>query len=427
MIRYFIRDIFGSAMVVAIIAAGTNRGFGQSAKVASPPPPKVFVTAVRRDTVSEPKIFVGTVKPLRKSIVGSAAPGRVEEYLVNEGDFVEKGKPIAILRRGIIAAEKRAAEAVLDVRKAELLELEQSFDAEVDQARAKLSMAEAHSSFRDAKRDRTKSLGDAVTQETLQEDTSMAAQTQASVQEARAVLRMLLNGPREQKHAQARARIANQEAEVERLSEQFERHTMVAPFNGYVTAEHTEIGQWLMQGDPIAEIAELDVVDVEVPVLEDYISLLDTTVVGSVDVPALRGRRFDGVVSVINPQADARARTFPVKVRVQNETKANVPLLKAGMFARVTLPVGEPLDTQLVPKDAIVIGGRTAIVYATQTEGNKTTVRAVPVTPGVSRGLWITVGKEEIKEGELVVIEGNERLRPLQEVRIEQKQIPYAK
>src|SRR5205085_10863983 len=74
-------------------------------KSAAPPAPKVLVTPARADTIAEPRTFVGTVKPIRHSLVGSAAAGRVEEYPINEGDAVKAGQPIAILRRGIIKAE----------------------------------------------------------------------------------------------------------------------------------------------------------------------------------------------------------------------------------------------------------------------------------------------------------------------------------
>ena len=59
------------------------------------------------------------------------------------------------------------------------------------------------------------------------------------------------------KTEQARARVTAAQAELSRLEEQFDRHTMKAPFDGWVSAEHTEIGQWVMQGDPVAEVVEL--------------------------------------------------------------------------------------------------------------------------------------------------------------------------
>lgn len=397
----------------------------QPPKGAAPPPARVFVAQARADTLSEPKSFVGTVKPLRKSIIGSAAPGRVEEYLVNEGDFVKKGTAVAHLRRGIIGAEKRAAEAELEVRKAELAEMLGSLDDEVAQAQAKVAISESSSRYRAAKRDRARQLGPAITRESLEEEESLAVQGEALVRETQAGLRMLTGAAREQKHEQARARVAAQQAEVDRLTEQYERHTMFAPFDGWVTAEFTEVGQWLMQGDHAVELAELGSVDVEIAVLEDYVTKLNQETQGEVEINALGGRRFPGKVAVINPQADLRARTFPVKVRVENVVDERGPLLKAGMFARVTLPVGEPKTLPLIPKDAVVIGGRAPAVYVVDTTGGKSTVRPVPVTLGSANGQWISVGASEIKAGDVVVVEGNERLRPGQEVRPETREISY--
>ena len=420
-LRYFTAIGSVLSLFLALDAASA-----QPPKGAGPPlAPKVFVAPARKDLVSEPRTFVGTVKPLRKSIVGSAAPGRIEEYLVNEGDFVKLGQPIAHLRRGIITAEKKAAEALLLLRKAELAEMEGSWQDEISQAKAKLTSAQAMLAFRHSKEQRAKTLGASVTREELEENTALAAQAQGIADEASAALRLLTEGPREQKNEQVRANVAVQEAEVQRLTEQFDRHTMFAPFDGYVTAERTEVGQWVMQGEPVAEIAELQMVDIEIGVLEDYVARLDTTVVGDIEIPALRGRRMEGIVAIINPQADARARTFPVKVRVQNEISEKGPLLKAGMFARVTLGVGQDVEVPLVPKDAVVLSSKAPVVYVVDTKGGKSTVRPVPVTLGASRGLWVSVGANEIKEGEMIVVEGNERLRPMQEVRIEQKEIPY--
>ncbi|WP_254507909.1 efflux RND transporter periplasmic adaptor subunit [Anatilimnocola floriformis] len=402
--------------------------FAQAPKgppAAAPPPPRVFVATARIETLDEPKSFVGTVTPLRKSVVGSAASGRVEEYLVNEGDFVKKGAPIAHLRRGIIGAEKKAAEAELEVRKAALLEMENSRADEIAQARAQLAIAEANQTFQHGRAERAKQLLNAITKEALEEAVSHEQQAEATRNNAAAVLRLLTGNTWEQKHEQWKARIAVQEAEVERLSEQFQRHTMFAPFDGWVTAEFTEVGQWMMQGDHAAEIAELGNVDVEIAVLEDYATKLTPGVMGNVEITALRGQRFVGKVAIINPQADARARTFPVKVRVENVVDERGPLLKAGMFARVTLPVGEAKPLPFVPKDAIAIGGRSPVVYVVDTTAGKSSVRPVPVTLGVAQGQWVSVGVGEIKAGDVLVVEGNERLRPGQDVRAEAINISF--
>ena len=252
----------------------------------------------------------------------------------------------------------------------------------------------------------------------------MALQAASSVREHQAAVRMMTEGAREMKTEQARAKVEVQRAEVLRLQEQFERHTMFAPFNGFVSAEHTEIGQWVMQGDPIAEIVELKQVDVEIAVVEDYVDNLHISVEGTVEIPALPNEKFTGRVAIINPQADARSHTFPVKVRVENRIESGQPLLKSGMFARVTMSVGKPTPCVIVPKDAVVLGGQTPLVFVAAMAEGKTTVRPVPVTLGPAQGTWIAASGP-IKAGEPVIVEGNERVRPGQEVRTEAKDVAY--
>ncbi len=388
-----------------------------------PPPPKVIVTAARADIIAEPRSFVGTVKPIRRSLIGSAAAGRVEEYLVNDGDSVKAGQPIAQLRRGIISAEVDAAKANLVMRQAELSEMEKSFQEEVDQAQAKVNHAQAELSFRQAKMDRSRTLGTSIARELFEEDSSLASKASASVREYQAALRMLTQGARQMKTEQARARVGAQQAELQRLEEQYDRHTMRAPFDGWVSAEHTEVGQWVMQGDPVAEIVELNEVDVEIAVVEDFVANLDMSVAGPVEVPALPQEKFTGRVAIINPQADERSHTFPVKIRVANRIENNQPLLKGGMFARVTLP-GKQVPSVLVPKDAVVLGGPTPMVFVAVAAGGKSSVRPVPVTLGPAHGTWIAV-IGSVQDGDQVIVEGNERVRPGQEIRTESKAVAY--
>src|SRR3954468_22438028 len=107
-----------TSLLIFLTALSAAHAQAPKGKSAAPPAPKVLVTPARADTIAEPRVFVGAVKPIRHSLVGSAAAGHVEEYLVNEGDVVTAGQPIAILRRGIIKAEVDVARATLTMRQA---------------------------------------------------------------------------------------------------------------------------------------------------------------------------------------------------------------------------------------------------------------------------------------------------------------------
>jgi len=145
-----------------------------------------------------------------------------------------------------------------------------------------------------------------------------------------------------------------------------------------------------------------------------------------VEIAALRGEALTGQIVLIVPQADVRSRTFPVKVRLNNRKAGGSVLIKAGMFARVTLPVGRQVAATLVPKDALVLGGPKPTVYVVdpgEASRDAGRARAVPVVLGVASGELIQV-TGPIKPGEQVVVRGNERLMTGQAVTIAARLTP---
>ncbi len=381
-------------------------------------PTNVEVAAVKRKKVVPGRTFVGTVVPSRTSTVGTEVEGLVVAYLVHEGERVEEGQPLCRLRTRALELDLAVAQALLLQRKQELLELENGARPEERaQAQARLGQAKADLELSRWKEERTRALFEkgSVTEDEVKETSLAAARGEEKVREEEEGVRLVEAGPRAERKEQARAGVAAQQAAVDRLDEDLKRHTILAPFAGYVVREHTEVGQWLGKGSPVVEIAALDEADILVPVLEDYVGGVRLGAKAAVTVGALPGVAFDGRVAHIVPSGDARARTFPVKVRVANAPEGGSVRLKAGMFARVVLAVGEPADTLLVPKDALVLGGPSPMVYVVGEADS--TVRPVPVEAGLAEDGWIAV-TGPVAEGQKVVVRGNERLRPGQQVTV---------
>jgi HlyD family secretion protein len=404
--------------LVASIAG--QRAMGQ-------PPAEVLVAVspvVEREVVGS-QTSVGTVMPLMKAIVGSAVDGRVIEFPLNEGDRVERGEMLAQLLTETIQLELAAAEAELELRKQQLAELENGTrPEEIDQAKARMIAAEARVQYANARRTRAENLfrqGQAMTEEERDEIIALAIEAEQAQLDAKAAYQLAFTGPRKEQIAQARAQVAVQQAAVDRLKDQITKHTVISRFSGYVTAEHTEVGQWVKQGDPVAEVSALDEVEVVAQVVEQFVPHLRVGMTVSVQIPAIARPPLSGVVSAIVPQADVQARTFPVKVRVKNELGDDGPLVKSGMYARVMLPTGAKQLATLVSKDALVLGGPQPVVFIVNlasANAKQGKVQPVPVQLGLSEGNMIQVSGG-IKAGQLVVVQGNERLRPGQEVKVD--------
>jgi len=216
-----------------------------------------------------------------------------------------------------------------------------------------------------------------------------------------------------------------QQQAVRQIEEEIDRHTIRAPFDGYVTKEFTEVGQWVARGGAIVQVVDVAEVDVLVPVLENYVGRLQLGDDAQVQFGAEIGPTLlqSAKVVAIVPQADARSRSFPVKVRMKNMPGPDGrPLIQPGMFAKVTLPVGGRGPALLVPKDALVPGEKGLIVWVVQPAGGDAppgqgAVRRVPVVYGAADGDWIEV-RGELSAGQMVVVEGNERINPMRPVNV---------
>ncbi len=400
-------------------------------KAGGPPPSPVTVAAVTQETIADGHTFVGTLTPRRRSVVGSAVDGRMIDFMVNEGDWVTKGQPLAQLLTGTIEIELAGAKAELALREQELAEMKNgSLPEEIAQAEAMVRQTYAVMQFAKEKQKRQQRLfeqGNSTSRESLEEANSAAAAAEQAYISAQAAHKLAVDGPRKEKVAQAQARRDTAAEQVNLLEDRLEKFTIRSPYDGYVVAEFSENGAWINRGDQIAEVIEVDPIEVTVSVPEQYIDGLQQTMaaadanneVASADVrvAALREEPFQGQVVRIVPQADLRSRTFPVKVHVSNPVERSGHVLKAGMLAQVTLPVGAPQPTTMVPKDALVIGGSRHSVYVVETNPatKMSVVREVDVHIGLSHGSLIQV-RGDLKAGQEVVIRGNERLRPGQPI-----------
>jgi len=410
----------GGKAVGSVAWLGLGLGLLATAGRATGQPPgsaAVPVVAARVTTMqaASGQPFVGTVLPARTSDVGSAVDGRLVDLPIVDGQQVAENEPIAQLLRGLLEIERAGAVAEFDRRRQVLAELKAgSRPEEVEQARAAVAGFEARLAYA---RDRLKRLGRLAERGTSTADELQDAQTELQAIEAqlrgsRAALALTEAGPRQEQIAQAAAAVATQEAEVDRIDDQLAKHTIRAPFAGWVVERFTEKGQWVARGGLIARIAELQAVEVEARVPESSIAALREGAEVRLDFDAAPEQAWIGRVTRIVPQADLLSRSFPVRIRLENRIVDGTPVLKGGMLARAWLPVGAAGSVTVVPKDALVLGGPKPLVFCIDPAGAaEGVVRPVDVVLGAAVEGHVAV-RGSLEPGMLVVVRGNERLRP---------------
>ena len=413
--------------ILPAIAIGIFFALAASSNVLCQDAMPVEAVRVVEVEVKSGRRVVGTVTPLRTSTVGSAVDGRVATIFVNQGDRVRRGDSLAQLLTETLEIELAAAEAELAMFRHQLSELENgSRPEDIAEAKANVMSAKARMQNAANRLRRTESLATtrAATSADLDDAKQQYDAAKFGLDASEALLQRIEAGPRSETIARAKSQVALQEERRNLIQDRIAKCTIRAPYDGFVSAEFTEVGAWISQGDSIVQVIQLDEVEIQTPVpAEVAVHLLPGEPV-RVEFPELPDELLVGTVERIVPIADARTRTFPVIVGLTNVMRKDTPMLLAGMLARVDLPAGKRQKLPLVPKDALVLNGSDRSVYVvdlvaegSEGDGPYGTARKVPVQLGVAfqDGIQVTGG---VRPGELVVVVGNERLVPNSKVRI---------
>lgn len=194
--------------------------------------------------------------------------------------------------------------------------------------------------------------------------------------------------------AQAKLRIAELALKYSRI---------VAPFDGVVTKRHTDAGAYLPIGGQVVTLINDRNLELEVDVSADRLAGL--TPGAKVHFETASGRNYTGAVRAIVPEQNPMTRTLAV--RIKPDFTDNDPRRAINQSITVEIPVGKARDVVSVHKDGIIANGDEYMAYVV-VKGRAT---PRPVAIGESIGSRYVV-ERGLAPGDIVVIRGNERLRP---------------
>ncbi|MBW2000584.1 MAG: efflux RND transporter periplasmic adaptor subunit, partial [Deltaproteobacteria bacterium] len=123
------------------------------------------------------------------------------------------------------------------------------------------------------------------------------------------------------------------------------------------------------------------------------------------------GKVFKGEISVINPTLDPATRTGQIEIHIPNKDLT----LRSGMFAHIRLALGEK-QALVIPKDGLNRLPGTGSYFAYVVEDGKAVMKNIKI--GMIQGTYVEV-TEGLKEGEQVVVKGQNRLKDGTRVRVQ--------
>ncbi|MFN2287004.1 MAG: efflux RND transporter periplasmic adaptor subunit [Chromatocurvus sp.] len=213
---------------------------------------------------------------------------------------------------------------------------------------------------------------------------------------------------------QARARVLAQEARIE-------QKRLRAPFAGQLGIRHYNVGDYVVAGDTVIELQSLERLYVDLTLPDRYSGRVKAGMEIELLVPALGGRRYPAVINAVAPTVATETRNFALQAIVENSDGG----LRSGMFARLTLPLGDPSQQVIVPKTAISYRPYGNSVYVVKEQNGTQTVSQRFVTLGESRGDMVAIA-EGLEAGETVATSGLLKLGSGLPIRVDNSIVPDA-
>lgn len=265
----------------------------------------------------------------------------------------------------------------------------------LEQAQAELVIAEAGVAAATARADRV--------QKTLERTRSLVSN--ATVSQAQLDDRVGEYAEALGNLQQAEARITAANAGLSAAQYNLDNAVVRAPFDGTILEVTAEVGEFVAAGAAVARILDDAAMEVEANVPARYIDALqsDQTVSARTDT----GGTMDLRLRAILPTEFASTRTRPVRFTFA----ARAPRIAVGQSVTLDIPISAPEELLVVSKDAVVqsAGGWQVFVNA---EG-----KAAPRTVEIGRAIGDTFEVlSGLAPGDEVVVRGNERLRPGQDI-----------
>ncbi|AHW59968.1 HlyD family secretion protein [Draconibacterium orientale] len=325
--------IIGVAVVIIIVLiVGKKQGWlGSDVSV------KVSTETVESKTITEFITANGKIQPETEVKISPDVAGEIVELHVEDGDAVEQGKLLCVIKPEMYVSAVNRSEAALNSSKARLAQ------AEAQQIESELSYK------------RSKQLYDKGTIPVSEFESAEAAYKVAQA-EVRA----------------AQYSVLSAQASLDEAEEQLVKTKIYAPITGTISALNVEkgervVGTSMMVGTEMMTVADLNKMEVQVEVNENDIVKVMKGDTALVEVDAYLNRKFKGIVTEIANSASVtgtssdQVTNFDVKVLLLKDSyedlidpeNGNLYPFRPGMSATVDILTETRENVISVPISAV--------------------------------------------------------------------------
>jgi len=244
---------------------------------------------------------------IREVSLGFRVQGRLKTLKLDEGAKVESGQLLALLDSEPLELQLAQAEAGVAAAEAKLKELNNGFRIEeIDQAKAKVAVAEAQLGLAKLDYDRQKQLDDneVGTRQLLDASRTAYEVARSGLNAAQAKLALLEAGVRTELIEQAQAAFKAKQAQVAQLELSIADCELKSPSKGTIRSRIQEAGAVLPAGAPVFVLALDEQPWVRAYVSESNLGRIEPGMQVKIFTDSRPGEPYQGHVGFISPTAE---------------------------------------------------------------------------------------------------------------------------
>ena len=196
-----------------------------------------------------------------------------------------------------------------------------------------------------------------------------------------------------------KAELALKSAKVQKatLIEQINKTTILAPFDGIVTAKLTEEGAFANPSVPLLQITDISILKFTVNVSENNLTQFKTNQIYSLSADIYSDILLSGKVSMIGSKANM-GNSFPIQFEVENTSDLKI---KSGMFGKVKLQNQNNEKQIVIPASAVVGTAIQPQVYVIK--NGKSILQKINISNRFQNKAIVSSG---LNEGDIIVTNG---------------------
>lgn len=300
------------------------------------------VTAVRVKKISE-EVFehfvklTGTVTSKENIVISSEAPGRIESIPVKEGQKVGVGTVLVQIENNAISNQLQEAKSIFELAELTYKKRKNLWDQKIG---SEIEYLQAKNNFETSK----------------------------------------------SRYAQ--------------IQDQYNNTIIKAPIRGTVDDISVNQGEFVGMGTPIARVVDLDRVEIEAELSEQYLPAVKRGDSVNVNIPAL-GITLKSPVSFVSQVINPDNRSFKIKVNLKNKGG----LIKPNVLANLSIRDYKNAKAIVVPSNCINKDLKGDFVYIASTENGQAVAKKMYITTGSSSGASTEI-LDGLKDSDQVIVVG---------------------